>query len=161
MHVHIDKQIQDLAASPHDDIAPLTKTMTLDEIQDYLKKLPNVSTTENFGYRFFCYATDQVRPFVSLIESDNDYDRISDLNRAGVFRLNIGVSQNTFKALFPGDEQKWDYTELNKFMPHHEYASHHFICVLNPTGNILAQTLQFIDEAHALAKSRFDRKQNG
>lgn len=135
--------------------------MTLHEIQDYIHRLPNVTTTDNFGYRFFCYATDQVRPFISLIEEDNEYDRLSNLNREGTFRLNIGVSRETFKSLFPEKTEDWDYTELNQVMPHPEYASHHFVCVLNPTGDTLTQTLQFIDEAHALAKRRFESKQPG
>jgi len=133
--------------------------MTLHEIQDYIHRLPNVTTTDNFGYRFFCYATDQVRPFISLIEEDNEYDRLSNLTREGTFRLNIGVSRETFKSLFPEKTEDWDYTELNQVMPHPEYASHHFVCVLNPTGDTLTQTLQFIDEAHALAKKRFESKQ--
>jgi len=135
--------------------------MTSRELQHHIAKLPNVSTTDNFGYRFFCYATDQMWPFISLIESDNEHDRVSNLNRDGVFRLNIGVSRDTFKALFPEKKQDWDYAELNKFMPHHEYAVYHFICVLNPTGSVLTQTLQFIDEAYALAKRRFESKHNG
>lgn len=133
--------------------------MTLHEIQDYITHLPNVTTTDNFGYRFFCYAADHVRPFISLIEDDNEYDRLSNLTRAGVFRLNIGVSRETFKSLFPEKTEDWDYTEQNQVMPHPEYASHHFVCVLNPTGDTLTQTLQFIDEAHALAKKRFESKQ--
>ncbi|MCW0219232.1 MAG: DUF6194 family protein, partial [Prosthecobacter sp.] len=111
--------------------------MTLHEIQDYIHRLPNVTTTDNFGYRFFCYAADQVRPFISLIEEDNEYDRLSNLTREGTFRLNIGVSRETFKSLFPEKTEDWDYTELNQVMPHPEYASHHFVCVLNPTGDTL------------------------
>lgn len=133
--------------------------MTLHEIKDYITQLPNVTTTDNFGYLFFCYATDQVRPFISLIEEDNEYDRLSNLTREGTFRLNIGVSRETFKSLFPEKKEDWDYTELNTVMPHPEYSSHHFVCVLNPTGDTLTQTLQFINEAHALAKKRFESKQ--
>ena len=132
--------------------------MTLSEIQLYLTQLPNVTTVDAMGFRFFNYSTDQMRPFVSLIESDNEHDRFSNLTRAGVFRLNIGVSRDSFKALFPDAKADWDYTELDKFMPHPEYAAFHFICVLNPAENTLKRTLQLIDEAHAIAKVRFESK---
>lgn len=135
--------------------------MTLPEIENYITGLPNVTTTESFGYRFFCYSTDQVRPFISLIDADNEHDRRSNLDREGAFRLNIGISKETFKSLFPEKSGDWDYTKLNQFMPHPEYASHYFLCVLSPSGEVLKQTLQFIDEAYALAKKRFESRQNG
>jgi hypothetical protein len=133
--------------------------MTLEAIQRYLLGLAQVTTAENFGYRFFFYATDQIRPFATIAESDNEYDKVSNLNREGVFRVNIGVSKDTFKALFPEENPQCDYTELNRFLPHPEYAAQHFICVLNPSGENLAQALRYIEEAHSIAKSRFEKKQ--
>src|SRR4051812_49123761 len=49
------------------------------------------------------------------------------------FRLNIGVSKQTFESLFgttPADISRYDYTALGRFMPHPDYAAWHFICIL-------------------------------
>lgn len=134
--------------------------MTAAEIIDYITRLPNTTVTEGYGYRFFCYSTDHTRPFVTLIESDNEQDTISDLNREGVFRLNIGISKESFKKLFSNTNRAWDYTELDQFMPHPEYAAFHFICVVAPGEKTLDQTIHFIKEAHSVAKQRFEAKGN-
>ncbi|MBL8047005.1 MAG: hypothetical protein JNL09_10710, partial [Anaerolineales bacterium] len=60
----------------------------------------DVETSENYGYTFFFYKSERVLPFATLITADNEYDQISQLNRPGVYRLNIGVSRQTFQALF-------------------------------------------------------------
>jgi hypothetical protein len=43
-------------------------------------------------------------PFATLVTSD-EYDRFSDLNRPGVFRLNVGVSKRTFSVGFAVNAQ--------------------------------------------------------
>ena len=74
--------------------------------------------------------------------------------------MNIGVSKNTYNKLFEGSETEWNYTTLNRFMPHPHYAAQHFICILNPEEHQLTATYKFIEEAHLVAKQRFDRKQS-
>ncbi len=129
-------------------------------IEQYInEKLPNVTKVENFGYSFFLYDTEKMLPFVTFAASDNEYDSVSNLNRDGVFRVNIGISKGSYTKLFPGNKTDWDYTELNQFMPHPDYAAQHFICVLNPESNTLSETLNFIEEAYFIAKSRFEKKQ--
>lgn len=51
--------------------------------------LPDVQREESFGYAFFFVGDDHRLPFVTIADSDSEYDRVSDLDREGVFRLNI------------------------------------------------------------------------
>lgn len=132
--------------------------MSLHEIAQHVTSLPDVTSADNFGYRFFFFATDQVFPFVTLAESDNEYDNVSRLSRDGIYRVNIGVTKETYRKLFLEAKPQWDYSELNRFMPHPQYAAQNFICVLNPTDSTLTQTLQYIDEAYTLARTRFLKK---
>ena len=68
---------------------------------DYITKtFPGVETSTAFGYIFFFYRSERKFPFATLISSDQDHDRFSNLDRPGVFRLNIGVSKKTFQSLF-------------------------------------------------------------
>jgi len=54
-----------------------------------------IATAED--YTFFFYGSDRKLPFATLATQDNDYDRASNLNRSSVFRLNIGVSKDTYR----------------------------------------------------------------
>ena len=75
--------------------------MNESSVVDYITKtFPGVETTTSFGYTFFFYRSDRKLPFATLAASDNDFDRISNLDRPGVFRLNIGISKQTFQSLF-------------------------------------------------------------
>jgi hypothetical protein len=125
--------------------------MTADDWDAFIRSLPSVTTTTNFGYRFFFIGDDQRMPFATIADSDNEYEKISQLDRPGVFRLNIGVRRETFTALFPRDE-KWDYAALNIFMPHPDYAKQSFLCILNPDGDNVDKTRAFITEAHELRR---------
>jgi len=82
-----------------------------------------------------------------------DFDATSNLNRDGVFRLNVGVSRQTFRALFPSDEAH-DYAELDVLMPHPVYATQSWISVLNPSDQRFAEVKPLLAEAYGLAVRR-------
>lgn len=123
---------------------------------------PQVETSEAFGYTFFFYGPDRMLPFATLAASDNDHDRVSNLDRPGVYRLNIGVGRKTFQSLFGaegvvlGDH---DFTALDRIMPHPEYAAQSFVCVLNPGQKTLETVQGLLAEAHALAAQRHERRE--
>lgn len=133
--------------------------MNQDEIESYVAGLPNVQHSENFGYGFYFYGDDHRLPFLTMANSDNDYDKVSDLSRDGVFRINLGVTKATFSRLLPNpDASDIDYTVLNTFLPHPDYAKQHFICILNPLGENITILKSLISEAWEIAKTRCERK---
>jgi hypothetical protein len=135
--------------------------ISVQTIEQYItEQLPNVTKLDSYGYQFFFYESDQVLPFVTIATSDNEHDNKSNLDRDGVFRVNIGVSKDSFNKLFTDTKTDWDYTTLNRFMPHPDYAAQHYICILNPADDLLEETIRFIEEAHLIAKRRFDKKQS-
>src|SRR4051794_41106869 len=91
---------------------------TVDEstIEKYIMEtFSETQVAENFGYKFFFYGDDYKRPFATLASSDNEYDKVSNLDRPGVFRLNVGVSRQTCMSLFGTrkiDTAKYDFTAL-------------------------------------------------
>jgi predicted DNA-binding protein (MmcQ/YjbR family) len=129
------------------------------EVEAFVTKLDNVQQEENFGYTFYFVGDDHRLPFVTIADSDNEYDSVSNLNREGVYRINIGVSKATFESLFadpiPADI---DYSALDVFLPHPHYAKQHFVCILNPSQKNAEITKQLIVEAHSLAASRLQRR---
>lgn len=122
---------------------------------------PNVETTENYGYSFFFYRDDHMLPFATLIAADNEYDRISNLDRPGVYRLNIGVSRPTFESIFgtaKPDVKSYDYTSLNVIMPHPDYTPQNFICVLSPGDTTWERIRALLAEAYEIAVTRYNRR---
>jgi len=123
---------------------------------------PGVETEENFGYTFFFYGADHRLPFATLIASDNEYDKVSNLDRPGAYRLNLGVSRETFQSLFGSatvDVSGYDYTALDVVMPHPEYAKQNFICVLSPSDATWKRVQTMLREAYDIAVQREERKQ--
>jgi hypothetical protein len=129
------------------------------EVIDYIMKtFPEVETVNNYGYYMFFYKSDRKLSFATLISSDYDYDNVSNLNRPGVFRLNIGVSKQTFHSLFGTEEvnvKNYDFTALDLIMPHPEYAQYNFICVLSPSEETFKKIQTLLTEAYDIAARRY------
>lgn len=132
------------------------------EIAQYIvNTFPNVETTTNLDYIFFFYGDERMLAFVTIALSGNEYEKISNLDRPGVFRLNIGVSKQTFQSLFGITLVKrddYDYTALDTIMPHPDYAAQSFICVLNPSAATFERVKTFLAEAYELARARDARR---
>ncbi len=130
------------------------------EVEAFTAGLERVECTENYGYIFFFVGDDHFRPFVTLASADYEYDSVSHLDREGVFRVNIGVGRETFDSLVGAAvPEEIDYTALNVFLPHPEYARQHFLCILNPSGENADKTRELIVEAHGLAAARLARRE--
>jgi hypothetical protein len=122
------------------------------------------------GDTFFFYnpdsnvPPDHKFPFVTLVTSDIN-DQFSNLNRPGIFRLNIGVSKQTFRSLF-GDPasvrnelRDYDFTALDQLMPHPVYGHMCWVCVLNPTDETFETKVRpLLVEAYEMAVDRYRRK---
>lgn len=104
---------------------------------------------------------------LTVKEQDSEQDKVSQLDREGVFRLNIGVPKQTHQKLFANTplpletggtaEVQYDYTALDTIMPHPVYAWMGWICVLNPSEETLQKLQPFIKEAYDFAVAKFNR----
>ncbi len=133
------------------------------------------------GDSFFFYYPDRSLPadyrfpFVTLVNSDVN-DQFSDLNRPNVFRLNIGVSKQTFRSLFglperPSDTDddetaesddntaSYDFTAFDQVMPHPVYGRQYWVCILNPSKETFATKVHpLLAEAYEMAVSKYDKQ---
>src|SRR5437764_863571 len=112
------------------------------EISRYiLDTLKGVDVVTDSGNSFFFYnpdpnvPPDHRFPFVTLVTNDL-YDQFSNLDRPSVFRLNIGISKQTFRSLFGSpklpswdsaaqsgdDTYDYDFTALDQVIPHPVYG---------------------------------------
>ncbi|HET8846786.1 MAG TPA: DUF6194 family protein [Ktedonobacteraceae bacterium] len=150
------------------------------EISQYLTEaFEGVDIVTDSDNSFFFYNPDQDVPpdhrfpFVTLVTNDL-YDQFSQLNRPSVFRLNIGISKQTFRSLFSDpvpssdrdraelsgeNEQLSDFTALDQIMPHPVYGRMFWVCVLNPSKERFETNVrQLLAEAYALAVDKHKRR---
>jgi hypothetical protein len=116
-----------------------------------------VETVTMTGTTFFFYGSERMFPFATLVTND-DHDQVSNLNRPSVFRLNIGVTKQTFRSLFgslpsqppPSNasgagedvDSGYDFTALDRLMPHPVYGRMYWVCVLNPSAETFQEVVR-------------------
>jgi hypothetical protein len=107
-------------------------------------------------------------PFATVTTGDR-YDGASNLDRdATTYRVNIGVPRSAYEELFgPAPRQAaghkvidtgFDYSSTDAMLPHPFYAPMHWVAVVNPGERTRVRLATLIEQAHALAESRYDRR---
>lgn len=123
------------------------------------------------GDTFFLYdptgdlePTEQ-QPFATIVTKDyGDFDSASQLDRPGVYRLNIGLSPETFRRLFgpPATAAQAqhlnDFAALDRLLPHPFYAPQGWVCVLNPSPATFETLKPLLAEAYSRAAQRLSRR---
>lgn len=108
---------------------------------------------------FYFHGDARMFPFATILNKDDPYDTFSNLDRPGVYRLNVGVGKATFTALFgsPLAEDAYadvDFTALDTLMPHPVYHKQRWVSVLNPSAATFETLKPLLAEAYAIAKHR-------
>jgi hypothetical protein len=151
----------------------MPESMNEAEVIQYITDaIDGVDSVEASGDRFFFYdpgrglPVDQRFPFATLVTDDN-YEDVSNLKRPGVYRLNVGVSRETFRALFgeegssanaDGDaDTTYDFTALDRLMPHPVYGNMHWVCVLNPSPETFERVKPLLAEAYERSATTYAR----
>ncbi len=134
---------------------------------------PGVNPLVADGDTYFLYDPDRDLPperqfpFVTLITGDR-HDRVSNLDREGVYRLNIGVRKQTYRDLFgtPPTERDadgvldtgHDHAVPDTLLPHPVYASQNWVCVITPSAATFETVRPLLDEAYRLAVRKYENK---
>lgn len=137
--------------------------MDKQQIVDYIQSsFEGVESSENFGYNFFFYGSDHTLPFVTIANSDNEYDSYSKLNGPDRFRLNIGLSRASFQRLIGSDKPEissYDFSQSDTIMPHPDYAAQSWVCIVKPSASRFEELKPLLQEAYDLAVARAKRRQ--
>jgi hypothetical protein len=105
-------------------------------------------------------------PFATIVTKDYDgFDTASNLNRPGVFRLNIAVGRAAFEELLgyqprthDAHSARFDYTALDTLIPHPAYAAQAWVAILNPADTTAALARSLLNSAQAQAAERHRRR---
>ncbi|WP_041289351.1 DUF6194 family protein [Kribbella flavida] len=120
---------------------------------------PGVRALQANGDTFFVYDPDgdlppeRQLPYATVVTSDG-YDSASNLDRPGVYRLNLGLPKADYLDLFPTPPADLDFTALDTVMPHPVYTPQHWICVLSPSDRTVADLAPMIQAAYRFAVRR-------
>jgi hypothetical protein len=147
--------------------------MTQLKIENYiLDTYSGIKVLDAYSERSFFYNPDNILPkgiYMATIKNrDGPNDKTSNIDREGVFRLNIGVSKTSYQKLF-GEKPKrplkggkvdtgHDFTELNKITPHPIYAWLHWIAILNPEQDSLDYLQPILDETYTIVQKKYQIK---
>lgn len=106
--------------------------------------------------------------FATIKQKDGENDQASNLDRDGVWRLNMGVSKGAYFALFgppPPRPEKggivdggWDFTAKDQLTPHPVYGWMSWLSVLNPSNETWEKCTALISDAHKRAQSNFEKR---
>jgi hypothetical protein len=156
--------------------------MTETEMVDFLSSLDGVvavvASAESgapevaWGDWFFYYdpegsETNQQLPFATVVVTDYPgWDSQSQLDRDGVFRLNVAVGRGAYEHLIghpaaaghaehSGD---YDYAELDVLLPHPIYAAQGWVSIVNPGPRTAVLAKRLVADAHELAQRRWWRR---
>ena len=149
--------------------------VTEDELIHFIAGLPGVvAVTASeatgapqvaWGDSFFFYdpdgdqPADRRLPFATIVTQDYDgFDMASNLNRPGIYRLNLAVGRVRFGELVgyppaqhPAQEEDFDYRTLDCLLPHPVYAAQAWVSILNPEDKTSALARSLIVESHRRA----------
>ena len=118
-----------------------------------------------WGDTFFYYAPDGVmpartQPFATIVTKNYPDDVNSDLDRPGVFRVNIAAGRAAMSILAsdtsPGEA--WDPSELDRLFSHPVYGSMGWLAVINPGSRTAETTRSLLREAYRAARARYERR---
>jgi Family of unknown function (DUF6194) len=119
------------------------------------EQFPEMITQIADGNSFFFVRaeTERMFPFATLIRHDDAYEVFSQLDRPGVYRLNIGVGKTKLREVVDAVGEH-DFTALDTLMPHPTYAPAGWLCILNPG----VATFQTVKTLLATAYERSEKR---
>jgi len=158
------------------------KAMTQEEIIAAVGALPGVvvltAAAENgapqvaWGDTFFSYDPDgggpanSDFPFATIVTQDYPgFDMASNLDRVGVFRLNIAVGRDAFRDLLgypPAAHAQHhadiDYSAGDELLPHPVYAAQGWVSIVTPGSRTTEQARTLLALAHGRASARHRKR---
>lgn len=147
--------------------------MTANDIISYCQsRLKDVVVVDSWGERGIFYNPNGVLKrgvyLLTIKEKDGANDKGSMLDRPDVYRVNVGLRKPTFINRFGGIPKRptageivkmdYDFTALDKIIPHPVYAWMGWVCVLNPSDKTFEDFKVMIQESYEFAKEKFDKR---
>ena len=105
---------------------------------------------------------------LTIKEKDGKNDQASQLDRPGMYRVNLGPRKQTYVNLFgpvPKRPPKggvveldMDFAQTNILLPHPVYAWMGWVCVVNPSAQTFESMKPLIQESYMFANEKFEKR---
>lgn len=150
-----------------------TKWIERQTVHNHISSLPGVIVVEAWGETSYFYNPGRVLPrgtyFATIKDHDGANDRASDLNRPGVWRLNMGVSKAAYCDRFgppPTRPAKggvidgnWRFATRDLLTPHPVYGWMRWVAVISPSERTwLDDCIGLLADAHGRARAAFEKR---
>jgi hypothetical protein len=124
--------------------------ISVDDLAERILRLPGVTQLIagpgtgapelSWGDRFFFVGEQRMHPFATIVVRNvPGFDERSDLDRPGVFRLNVELGRTEFKSLFGYGPEEFathqaeiDFAASGRWFPHPVYAVQGWGSVVDP-----------------------------
>lgn len=150
-----------------------TKWIEIETVHRFItQELEGVVPKDAWGETSYFYnpgrVFDRGTYFATIKQKDGENDRASNLDREGVWRLNMGVSKGAYFELFgpppprPGKggivDGGWDFTAKDQLTPHPIYGWMSWLSVLNPSNETWEKCRLLLSGAHMRAQGNFEKR---
>lgn len=150
-----------------------TKWIEIETVHRFItQELEGVVPKDAWGETSYFYnpgrVFDRGTYFATIKQKDGENDRASNLDREGVWRLNMGVSKGCYFELFgpppprPGKggivDGGWDFTAKDQLTPHPIYGWMSWLSVLNPSNENWEKCRLLLSGAHMRAQGKFEKR---
>lgn len=147
--------------------------MNAEQLENWiLENYRGVIVADAYRERSFFYNPQGSLPkgiyFATIKESDGPNDKSSHLDRAGIFRLSVGIGKKQYQNLFSNVPQRpakgtivnlaYDFTSLGLLMPHPIYAWLGWVCINNPDSKHIDLLKHLLNISYQNALIKFDKK---
>jgi len=109
-------------------------------VEYILDTYPDADLVEAMNAYFFSVDAEEHWPNFATLVTTNEHDDASELDRPGVFRLNLGVDRPTFEQIAAAEPDP-DFTAFDRLLPHPVYGQQLWISILNPTHYTFERTV--------------------
>ena len=143
-----------------------------DIIESVREHFSGLNLINTWGEQSFFYNPDNLLKrgmyFLTIKEKDGENDAASHLNRNGSFRINFGLSKESFCSLFneiPGRPGKggiiegvYNFTQPDTLMPHPVYGWMCWVCILNPSAESWKSLMPLLSESYELVVKKYSKR---
>jgi aminoglycoside phosphotransferase (APT) family kinase protein len=147
--------------------------MTIEFILCYLlKNYSGLKVIDTWGEKSLFYNPDNLLKrgiyFCTLKNKDGANDKASHLHRADVFRVNFGISKNTFISIFRTIPKRpvkggvidgdYDFQNIDILTPHPIYGWMSWVSILNPSQYSFENLIPLLDESYRICTEKYKKK---
>ncbi|MFF0471315.1 DUF6194 family protein [Micromonospora zamorensis] len=141
------------------------RILSLPGVEQVVASEENGSPEVAWGDRFFYLGPDRRQPFATIVEHDvPGFDEAAQLDRPGVFRLNLDLGRAEFERLFgfppkafEDHRDAFDFARLDTLVPHPGYALYGFGSIVMPGPQMLPEIDRLLAMAYGRAANRHER----